>query len=36
MTPEEAERYLQALEEGRLDPNRRGQRGRNKRQAKDW
>lgn len=36
MTPEEAERYLQALEEGRLDPNRRGQRGRSSRQAKDW
>ena len=36
MTPEEAERYLQALEEGRLDPNRRGQRGRSNRQAKDW
>ncbi len=36
MTPEEAERYLQALEEGRLDPNRRGQRGRSGRQAKDW
>ncbi len=36
MTAEEAERYLQALEEGRLDPNRRGQRGRNSRQAKDW
>ena len=36
MTPEEAERTLQALEEGRLDPNRRGQRGRNSRQAKDW
>ncbi len=36
MTPEEAERHLQALEEGRLDPNRRGQRGRSSRQAKDW
>ena len=36
MTPEEAERYLQALEEGRLDPTRRGQRGRSSRQAKDW
>lgn len=36
MTPEEAERYLQALEEGRLDPKRRGQRGRPSRQAKDW
>ncbi len=36
MTPEEAERYLQALEEGRPDPNRRGQRGRRIRQAKDW
>ncbi|MCY3927890.1 MAG: VWA domain-containing protein [Acidobacteria bacterium] len=36
MTPEEAERYLQALEEGRLDPRRRGQRGRPSRQAKDW
>ncbi len=36
MTPEEAERYLQALEEGRLDPTRRGQRGRRSRLAKDW
>ena len=36
MTPEEAERYLQALEEGRPDPTRRGQRGRRSRQAKDW
>lgn len=36
MTPEEAERYLQALEEGRPDPQRRGQRGRRSRQAKDW
>jgi len=36
MTPEEAERYLQVLEEGRLDPQRRGQRGRTSRQAKDW
>jgi Ca-activated chloride channel family protein len=36
MTPEEAERYLQALEEGRPDPTRRGQRGRRSRLAKDW
>ncbi len=36
MTPEEAERLLQALEEGRLDPDRRGQRRRGNRQAKDW
>ena len=36
MTPEEAERYLQAVEEGRPDPTRRGQRGRRSRQAKDW
>lgn len=36
MTPEEAERLLQALEEGRLDPERRGRRGRSNRQAKDW
>jgi len=36
MTPEEAERYLQALEEGRPDAARRAQRGRQRRQAKDW
>lgn len=36
MTQEEAERYLQALEEGRPDPTRRGQRGRRSRLAKDW
>ena len=36
MTPEEAERYLHALEEGRPDAKRRGQRGRRSRQAKDW
>ncbi len=36
MTPEEALRYLQALEEGRPDPARRGQRGRRSRHAKDW
>ena len=36
MTPEEAERFLQALEEGRPDPTRRAQRGRRSRQAKDW
>ncbi len=36
MTPEEAERYLQALQEGRPDPARRGARGRSSRQARDW
>ena len=36
MTPQEAERYLQALEEGRPDSKRRGQRGRRSRQARDW
>ncbi len=36
MTPEEAERTLRALEEGRPDPTRRGQRGQRSRQARDW
>lgn len=36
LTPEEAERYLQSLEEGRPEPARPDQRGRRGRPAKDW
>jgi len=36
LTPEEAERYLQGLEEGRPQSNRPNPRGRRTRPAKDW
>ena len=36
MTPEEAERFLAALEEGRADPNHRAREARRARPEKDW